>query len=460
MENTTQTPASASDTPAKEPTSKELIASVIPEDGGIEDQSKKLKSTDADGKIIFEFNRKTIKYIVGAAVLIILFAWGINNTDKVSGVISGFFSLISPFIMGFCFAFVINVLMRPMEKLFDKIFKKCKEKNRSKIRRPVCLLLSTVIIIGFLFALVFMILPEFMNTMQNLVKAVPQYVAQIEVWIEKLIAFAANYGITLPEMSFNSDKILDTLKNFINDSGIVDKTLTFTGSIVSGVVNLIVAIAFSLYLLAQKEKLSAQAKKFLQAFLPKKNDVERIVNFTEIVDRTFTSFVTGQLTEAVIIGVLCFIGMLIFKMPYAAVISVLVGFTALIPVFGAFIGTAIGAFLILFVSPAKALWFVIFIVILQQLEGNLIYPKVVGKSVGLPGIWVLTAVTIGGTTGGVLGILVSVPACAVIYCLLAHLVNVRLKKKEELEIQREKAAKRMAMLSENKKSDNDNLNQF
>ena len=139
------------------------------------------------------------------------------------------------------------------------------------------------------------------------------------------------------------------------------------------------------------------------------------------------------MTEAVIIGVLCFIGMLIFRMPYAAVISVLVGFTALIPVFGAFIGTAIGAFLILFDDPMKAVWFVVFIIILQQLEGNFIYPKVVGKSVGLPGIWVLVAVTVGGTVGGVAGIIVSVPACAVLYSLLSYLINVRLKRKEELE---------------------------
>ncbi len=420
--------------PAAEPTSKELIASVIPEDGGVEAPQKKSKS-DGSGKLVFEFNRNTFKYIVGAAVIIILFAWGVYNSDKVSAIISGFFSLISPFLTGFCFAFVINVLMRPLEKIFDKIFKKCDEKKRAKARRTVCLILSTVIIIGLLFALVFMVIPEFINALQTLVKSVPQYVAQVEVWAEKLMAFAEGHGISLPEMSFNATKILDTLRNIINSSGIVDKTINFTGSIVSGVVNLIVAIAFCLYLLAQKEKLSAQIKKLLQAFLPKKNDVDRLVNLVEIADRTFTSFITGQLTEAVIIGALCFIGMLIFKMPYAAVISVLVGFTALIPVFGAFIGTAIGALLILFDNPMKALWFVVFIVILQQLEGNLIYPKVVGKSVGLPGIWVLVAVTVGGTVGGVLGILLSVPLCSVIYNLLAYLVKVRLKKKDELEVE-------------------------
>ena len=415
-----------------EPTSKELIASVIPEDGGVEEPRKKTKN-DGGGKLVFEFNRNTIKYIIGTAAIIILVAWCVNNAEKISGILSGFFSLISPFITGFCFAFVVNVLMRPLENIFDKIFRKCSDAKRKKAKRPVCLILSMVIITGLLFALVFMIIPEFINALQTLIKSVPRYAAQIEVWAGNLIAFAESHGVALPEMSFNTGKLLDTLKNFINNSGIVDKTINFTGSILSGVVNLIVAIAFCIYLLAQKEKLSAQMKKLLQAFLPKKNDVDRLVNLVEIADRTFTSFITGQLTEAVIIGILCFIGMLIFKMPYAGVISVLVGFTALIPVFGAFIGTAFGALLILFDNPMKAFWFVVFIIVLQQLEGNFIYPKVVGKSVGLPGIWVLVAVTVGGTLGGVWGILLSVPLCSVIYNLLAYLVKVRLRKKDELE---------------------------
>lgn len=413
---------------------EELVASVIPEDGGINTETKKSKKKNTDGgKIVIEFNKKTVRYFIGAALIIILFAWGINNTEKISTVVEGISAILSPFVLGSCFAFIINVLLRPLEKFYDRIFKKSKKNFFSKVKRPVCLVLSTLLIVGLLFALLFMIIPEFIKALQNLAVSVPDYIDQAEIWISSLMNFASEHGITLPEMSFNTDKIINTVTNFINDNGLVDKTLTFTGSVVSGIVNLVVAIAFSLYLLAQKEKLGSQIKKLMQAFFPKKNNVDRVVSFVHIVDKTFTNFITGQLTEAVIIGVLCFIGMLIFRMPYAAVVSVLVGVTALIPVFGAFIGTAVGAFLILFDEPIKALWFIVFIVILQQLEGNLIYPKVVGKSVGLPGIWVLVAVTIGGTVGGVIGIIISVPASAVIYCLLSQLVTVRLKKKEELE---------------------------
>lgn len=395
----------------------------------IAEPQTKQKSNDDIGSITFRFTKKTFKIIAAAAAFIILFYWGLNNTDKISSLLGGFMTVIEPFILGFCIAFVINVLLRPIEKLWDKITAKKNSKILQKLKRPISLLLSTILIIGIVFALLFMVIPEFKTTFGTIAKSVPMYTSKIEGWIATAIAFAESHGLTLPEFSFNVEKIMDVLGNAINNSGIVDKTLDITGSIVSGVVNFVIAIAFSFYLLAQKEKLAAASKKTLFAFFHKRK-VEKFLDFLELTDRTFTNFVSGQLMEAVIIGVLCFIGMLIFRMPYAAVISVLVGTTALIPVFGAFIGTAIGAFLILFVSPIKAIWFVVFIVVLQQLEGNLIYPKVVGKSVGLPGILVLTAVTVGGNLMGVIGILISVPACAVLYTLLRQTVGNRLKAKK------------------------------
>jgi predicted PurR-regulated permease PerM len=195
------------------------------------------------------------------------------------------------------------------------------------------------------------------------------------------------------------------------------------------VFNAVLGFVFSLYVLASKEKLGANLCKTLTALLPEKK-VERVTEIAALSDKTFTNFVTGQLTEALVIGALCFIGMLIFGMPYAVVVSVLVGFTALIPVFGAFIGTGVGAFLILMVDPMKALWFVVFIIVLQQLEGNLIYPRVVGKSVGLPGLLVLAAVTVGSGVGGILGMLLAVPVCSVIFTVCAQAIDARLAQKE------------------------------
>ncbi|MBQ2848009.1 MAG: AI-2E family transporter [Clostridia bacterium] len=395
-----------------------------------EESSKQTQKKDEDsGSITFSFTKKTFRYIAAIVALIILSYWGLNNTEKLSSIFSGIMALIEPFIIGFCIAFVINVLMRPIERLWDKLSKKKNSKIAQKLKRPVSLILSALLIFGIAFALLFMVIPEFKNTFETIAKAFPSYITKIEGWLATAVSFAENHGFTLPDFSFNYEKIMDVVGNAINSSGIVDKTLDITGSIVTGIVNLVVALAFSFYLLAQKEKLAAAAKKTLFAFYHKRK-VEKFLDFIELTDQTFTNFVSGQLMEAVIIGILCFIGMLIFRMPYAAVISVLVGSTALIPVFGAFIGTAIGAFLILFVSPMKAIWFVVFIVILQQLEGNLIYPKVVGKSVGLPGIWVLAAVTIGGNMLGVAGILISVPACAVLYTLLRQEVYGKLKKKK------------------------------
>ncbi|MBR2867699.1 MAG: AI-2E family transporter [Clostridia bacterium] len=391
-----------------------------------------IKDDNSINRITFEFNKKgiksTTKYIVGIAFIIIAITFVINNDVKVSGIINAVYKLISPFLLGSAIAFVLNVLLRPIENLWLKIFKK-NGKVSSALKRPVSLILSILILVGLLAALLFMIIPDFIDTFNNIVAVLPDYSDRVIGWFESIRTFATNHGVMIPELKFNPDTVINFIKtNFANQSTL-DKTLDFTSSLVTGIVNFIVAIAFSVYLLSQKEKLADSCKKVLYAFF-KKQKVDRFLNVAEITDQTFTNFISGQLVEAVIIGVLCFIGMLIFGMPYAPVISVLVGFTALIPVFGAFIGTAIGAFLILFISPAKALWFVIFIVILQQIEGNLIYPKVVGKSVGLPGIWVLGAVTIGGNTMGVIGIILAVPACAVFYTLLRETVYKRIRRQK------------------------------
>lgn len=383
-----------------------------------------------------DLNKSNIKKIILIVVLsgaILLALWNLSTVLDLAGNI---LSVFMPFIIGLCIAFVTNVLLRVLEKLWDKIPDKKWLRWLKKIKRGVCIVISEIVIIGVIFILMFMIIPEISRTFSLIADAMPEFIEKVEVWWDNLCEFLAQYSIVIPHFDLDFNEIASAVSGFLEklDFSIIDKTVDFTGSLFTGIFNIVLGWVFSLYVLAQKEKLGANLKKALSSMLSEKA-VERITSIAAISNKTFSNFVTGQLTEAVIIGLLCFIGMLIFSMPYAAVVSVLVGFTALIPVFGAFIGTGIGAFLILMVDPMKALWFIVFIVILQQLEGNLIYPRVVGKSVGLPGIWVLVVVTVSGGLFGVVGMLISVPTFTVVYTIFRQSINkmLRAKKLEPLE---------------------------
>lgn len=367
-----------------------------------------------------ELSKKTVKRILLIITFTVLLIWAIYNHKLLFKYIGELYSLISPFVIGLCIAYVVNVIMRPIERLWMKLLSKCKGKWVEKMKRPICLLLSILLVIGIILAVIFIIMPELSDSVSSLVSMVPSYVSEVESWWEALALRLDKYGVELPQFSFDTDKFIQILKD--GGTAVLNTTLSATTSIVTAVINIVLALAFSIYVLAQKETLKRQSKKVL-AKLMKPEKMQKLLDMLDLINRTFTNFITGQLTEAVIIGVLCFIGMSIFRMPYAPAISVLVGFTALIPVFGAFIGTAIGAFLILLVKPIQAVWFVVFIIVLQQFEGNLIYPKVVGKSVGLPGIWVLVAVTIGGNAMGIVGMLISVPLCSVLYVVARNAVN-------------------------------------
>ena len=374
-------------------------------------------------------NRRSLKYIAAILVMLALAYVIVTEPEKISRFISGVLSVFSPFIIGFCIAYVVNLLMKPLERFWTFIWKKLKsQKVVSKLSRPVCLVLRLLIVFGAIFAIVFMVIPAFKETIVSFADNVPQYAKTVEQWYNTVVDFLARYNFELPEIALDTAKITEIAKDIISSYGnnVLNTTVNLTTSIVSVVVDLILGVVFSIYVLAQKENLTRQANKIVRALF-KPDNAKKLIDFTAMTNDIFTRFVTGQLTEACIIGILCFIGMLIFGMPYAAIISVLIGFTALIPIFGAFIGTGIGAFLILLENPLKAFWFVVFIIVLQQLEGNLIYPRVVGKSVGLPGIWVLTAVTIGGGLFGILGMLFSVPVCSVLYVLFKKFVNNRVK---------------------------------
>ena len=373
--------------------------------------------------VITKDNKKEIiKIICFAVVLIFAFI----HIKEIWNFLGFLIKLLMPFIIGIVIAFVLNILINLIEK---KLLNKSKMSNKSK--RTISLILSLAIIFTFIIILLLLIIPQLKNTVELFVDNMPMYEENVKELLDKF-NIDPNIVVEIEEGVKNfGDVAIDFIKN--NSDKILEITLGVATNVISVIVNFVIAVVFAIYLLAQKEKLLLQLNKVLRAYFPT-SKVSKIRNIAKLSNRICASFVSGQCLEAVIIGVLCFIGMLILGIPYAATISVLIGVTALIPVYGAFIGTIVGAFLIFMVSPIKALIFVIFILILQQFEGNLIYPKVVGKSVGLPGIWVFVAVTIGASLAGVIGMLVSVPIASICYSIIATDVNYRTEAKNSKKI--------------------------
>ena len=374
-------------------------------------------------------DKASLRYIFLALAVLILFAWSLVNINTVGNLWNRLISLLAPFLIGGCIAFLVNIILTPVEKLWDLIWKKNTSKLPKKLKRPVCLTLSALLMFGVLFAVVFMMIPGLKESGEIFINNIPAYTKMATKYWDKVVELAARYKIELPEYAMDSDALIAKIREFVAErgSGILSVTIDATSSVVNGIVNVLLGFVFALYLLAMKESVGRNMKQMICAVLPKKIS-ERLLEIIALSHRTFTKFVSGQLVEAFIIGILCFIGMLIFRFPYAGAVSVLIGFTALIPVFGAWIGAGVSALLIFMVDPIKALWFLVFLIILQQVETNLIYPRVVGKSVGLPGILVLMAVTIGGTGFGVFGMLFAVPVCAVLYSLYQEFLKKRRQK--------------------------------
>jgi len=362
-------------------------------------------------------SKDTIKKLIGLILFTFLVYAIVEHFDSFVSAFNYIFDLLKPFLLGALIAFVLNVMMSFVEeKIVSKIIK--------KHTRAISLILSLLLLVLIIYLLLFLIIPEITQTFTIISERLPQFVNEFSDNINGLTEKLPFEITAFEDIDLDWSKIGSWLSTFLGkgSSAIFSTTLGITSSIVGAIFNLLIGFVFSLYILAQKETLSRQFKKLMFAYLPKKY-ADKILSVMHTTNDIFTKFIKGQFIEAIIIGALCFVGMLILRLPYAPVISVMVGVSALIPVFGAFIGTAIGALLILMDTPIKALWFLIFIVVLQQLEGNLIYPKVVGSSIGLPGIWVLVAVTVGGSAFGVLGMLIGVPLTSVIYTLVKENVH-------------------------------------
>ncbi len=369
-----------------------------------------------------KLNKKDIRFLILYTVLLI---FGFIYIKEIFSILRYIIKIFMPFIIGIMIAFVLNVLMEVIE---NKWFEKLNWNKNTK--RAVSLTLSIFIVIGFFIILMLLIIPNLQDTIVIFANNIPDYLSNLK---ELLLKLNVSNNVINDIMETLSN-LGDTAKEYVlNNSGkIIETTFGIASNVLNAFVNVFIGIVFAIYFLVDKEKISRQFSNIMKAYLPSKS-CKKIEDIAELSNRVFANFVSGQCLEAIIIGILCFFGMIILRLPYAGAISVLVGFTALIPVFGAFIGTIVGAFLIFMVNPLQAVIFVIFIIVLQQLEGNLIYPHVVGKSVGLPGIWVLVAVTVGASINGILGMLLSVPLASIIYSILKTDVNLKLKKKNTRE---------------------------
>lgn len=372
-------------------------------------------------------NMRKMKELIVFTIIILIALWNYNILFEWIGFA---FGIIFPFILGGGIAFILNVPMSFLEKkiFYNRYLKDKKIANR--LARPLSLVLTLALVIGVIVLVMFVVIPELTTTVLSLGKTIRAFVPEAQRFLEELFTDNSEIRAWLDGLNLDIGKMTDSAVSFFQDGAgnVINSTVSAIGSFVSGVATFVIAFVFACYVLLQKEKLSVQVKKVLYAFLSEKR-VEWILEVCSLTAKSFSSFFAGQCVEAVILGTMFFIAMSILNMPYALLVGVLIAFTALIPIFGAFIGCVIGAFLILMVDPVQALTFVIMFLILQQIEGNLIYPKVVGSSVGLPSIWVLAAVTIGGSLMGVVGMLIFIPIVSVIYSLFRASVYKRLKKK-------------------------------
>lgn len=373
--------------------------------------------------------KKTLKLVIIA----IIAYWILNHYQIVLSLLSKLLSVLMPFIIGCMIAFVLNVLMIRIEKQLSKVIVNPKLKI---LKRVLSILGSIALVVGVVAIIIILIIPELVSAIKVIALSLPEVIDNLQNWTD-------SHNIYLPQLENLINQIdVENLGNELSKfaktefSGMLDSTIDILAVIVNGIVNFVLGLVFAIYILMSKETLKDQTKRLINAYLPNKI-ANNIFEVARLSRTTFSNFIIGQTVEAFILGALCTIGMIILGLPYAPMVGSLVGITAFIPIIGAFIGGAIGAFMIFTVDYMQAFIFIIFLVILQQLEGDLIYPRVVGSTIGLPSIWVLFAVTVGGSLWGITGVLLGVPIVSVIYSLVKIQVKnreKRLKVKENVEV--------------------------
>lgn len=370
-----------------------------------------------------ELSKKTRKYLMQVIAFAILLYCGVEHFNVVIMAVRFVLGIVMPFLIGGAIAFIINV---PMKKIEKHLFQK--NRKLDKFRRPAAYLLTLLCLIGIIVLAMVVVIPEVGNTITMLVAQIPKAFETMQEWLEGLTKQWPALEPAVAEIKIDWSAISSSVVGFVQNmaAGLLNSGMGLFSGIVSGITTFVIAFTFSIYILFQKERLGGQAKQVMQALLPEKVK-ENILNVATLSNQVFSSFLSGQCLEAVLLGTLFVISMSIFRMPYAMLTGIVIAITALVPIFGAFIGCVVGMLLIVMVNPIQALWFLILFLVLQQIEGNLIYPHVVGGSIGLPSVWVLVAVTVGGNLFGILGIILFIPLCSVLYALFRGFVKKRLK---------------------------------
>ncbi|MEE1238466.1 MAG: AI-2E family transporter [Acutalibacteraceae bacterium] len=373
-----------------------------------------------------ELNTKNIKKIL----LIILFGacvfTAVQNYDRLFSFVSRIFGIFSPVITALCVAFVLNVLLTALETKAFKFMDKSKRGFVRKAKRPLCLVLTYLAAFGVIVLLIAFIIPDIAETFLYLAERLPSFMTEARVWIEDILEKFNLSQNLIPNITIDWRTVANGVKDYIlgYSEAIFGSAVNFTTSFASGIYNLVFSVMISVYILACKERIGRFMTRLIDAFAPKKA-AETVYHICSTTYCYFSKFIGGQLTESVILGMLFYVGMTIFRFPNAAIISILICVTSLVPIIGATIGVIVGFLLILITSPVKAILFILFFVVIQQIEGSLIYPRVVGKSVGLPGVIVVCAVLVGGNIGGIIGALIGVPVSAVLFVLVKETIEKR-----------------------------------
>lgn len=371
-----------------------------------------------------ELNKKNMQQLMILISFGIGLFWILSNLELVLGFLSHFIHLLLPFIIGAIIAFILNI---PMTKVESFIKGKLKNKNTKLPIRTISITLSLVFFLVFILLICFLLIPELIDNIQLLIKNIPHFFENIQTWILNLAGNYPEIQTKIQEVFKDTTNVNNIMINVLNY--IINGSINFITSLISSLFTIFTAIVFAVYMLSQKEYLHRGVTKMMHAYL-KKDHVEKITDIASLSNRTFSKFISGQCVEAFILGTIFFVVLTFLRFPYALIISVVTTVTALIPMFGAMIAMIIGALLIAVTNPLEAVLFIIVFQVIQQIENNFIYPKVVGKSVGLASMWTLMAVILGGSMFGIVGMIIGLPLASILYAILRKVTNDRLNKKK------------------------------